>query len=223
MLKLDSIFSIGRNALALQAWLCVAALLIAASTNAEPHKSPAAAQAILEQLSRDMVAGLQEASVRENVNEIRELVDRVLVPHIDFRVSSNLVLGPYWADASDSQRTAFISEFQSFLVRFYAGALASYVDGTAVPTDIMTFDQEPRLKNERQLTVFSKVGQASGENVPVEYRLFFRDTWKSIDVSVSGISMVQNYRSNFTSTVKKQGLDVLIAQLHERNLSFQAN
>ncbi len=57
----------------------------------------------------------------------------------------------------------------------------------------------------------------------VEYRMYWRDSWKVIDVSIDGISIVQNYRSNFSSTVKREGLDVLIAQLHERNLSFAAN
>jgi phospholipid transport system substrate-binding protein len=223
MINLDSTCSRARGTFALPMLLCLATLSLPVAATAEPDTGAAVAQATLERLSKDMVAGLQDPSVRQNVNEIRDLVERVLVPHIDFRVSSNLVLGPHWADASESQRTAFIDEFRSFLVRFYVGALASYVDSSGVPTDVMTFEDEPKLKNERQLTVFSKVGQANGDKVPVEYRFFLRESWKIIDVSVAGISMVQSYRSNFTSTVKNKGLDVLIAQLHERNLSFRAN
>jgi ABC-type transporter MlaC component len=34
----------------------------------------------------------------------------------------------------------------------------------------------------------------------VEYRMYWRDSWKVIDVSIDGISIVQNYRSNFSST-----------------------
>ena len=199
------------------------ALLASHSVVADSSQSPEIAKATLKQISKEMVAGLQEPSVRQNVNEIRELVERLLVPHIDFRVSSNLVLGPHWTNASESQRSAFIDEFRAFLVRFYVGALASYVDSSAVPTDVMRFDEEPRVKNDRRLSILSKVGQANGEMVPVEYRMFYRESWKLIDVSVAGISIVQSYRSNFNSTVKRQGLDVLIAQLHERNSSFAAN
>ncbi len=152
-----------------------------------------------------------------------QLVDRVLVPHIDFRTSANLVLGPHWKDASEQQREAFIDEFRAFLVRFYAGALANYVDTAQVPADVISFTEDPRSKSARQVFVRSLVGRPGSDSVPVEYRMYWRDSWKVIDVSIDGISIVQNYRSNFSSTVKREGLDVLIAQLHERNLSFAAN
>jgi len=184
---------------------------------------PQAARQKLEDIAETMVTSLQDPAVRESVPRLQQLVVEVLVPHIDFRVSSNLVLGPHWKDASEAQRDAFIREFQAFLVRFYTGALASYVDSTDIPLDIMSFDQEPVTKGTNQALVRSRVGQVSGDPVAVDYRMYWSDDWKVIDVSVAGISMVQNYRSNFTSTVKQQGLDSLIAQLHERNQSFAAN
>jgi phospholipid transport system substrate-binding protein len=147
----------------------------------------------------------------------------VLVPHIDFRVSSNLVLGAHWKDASESQRKAFMKEFQGFLVRFYTGALASYVDSADIPVDIMTFSDDVATRGANQALVRSRVGQASGDPVQVDYRMYWRDSWKVVDVSVAGISMVQNYRSNFTSTVKQHGIDALIAQLQERNRALALN
>ena len=191
--------------------------------SADTSDSPAAARAVLEELASAMVSALQDPSVRQNDQKIQQLVVNVLVPKIDFRVSSNLVLGEYWAAASEPQRSAFIDEFQAFLVRFYAGALANYVDSSDVPPDVMLFNQEPRIKDKRQLIVPSVVSQPNGDSIAVDYRMFFRDSWRVIDVSVGGISMVQSYRSNFTSTVKEHGLDVLIAQLQQRNNSFSAN
>jgi phospholipid transport system substrate-binding protein len=170
-----------------------------------------------------MVVALQDPAVRQDVQQIEQLVRRILVPHIDFRAASNLVLGPHWKDASETQRAAFITEFQAFLVRFYTGALASYVDSGEVPLDVMSFREEPRIKDERQVFVRSQVAQSGGDEVAVEYRMLWRDAWKVIDVSVAGISMVQSYRSNFNSTVKREGLDVLIAQLQQRNQSFATN
>lgn len=186
-----------------------------ANTGAAPD--PLAARTALEQVAAEMVTALQDPSVRTDVHKMRELVDRVLVPQIDFRTSSNLVLGAHWKEASEAQREAFMAEFQAFLVRFYTSALASYVDSEEVPIDIMSFNEEPRSKGERQVFVLSHVGQPGGEPVAVEYRMYWSDAWKVIDVSVDGISMVQTYRSNFTSTVKREGLDTLIAQLRERN------
>jgi len=191
----------------------------AADTPAKPDD----ARAALESIAEHMVNALQDPAVRQNEKRLRELVEAELVPHIDFRVSSNLVLGEYWEGATESQRDAFIGEFRSFLVRFYTSALASHVNSEAIAVDIMSFRDEPRVKGPRQVFVRSYVAQADGEEVAVEYRMFFREGWKVIDVSVAGISMVQTYRGNFTSVVRQQGIDTLIAQLYERNQSFLHN
>jgi phospholipid transport system substrate-binding protein len=205
------------------AFFLLFALLLGNHVSAQIAEDPAAARAGLERLAREMVTALQDPAVRKDVRRIRQLVVQTLVPQIDFRVSSNLVLGEHWAEASEAQQSAFIQEFQSFLVRFYTGALASYVDSGEVTVPVMSFNEEPRVKDERQLIVRSQVGQPSGDSVAVDYRMFWRDSWRIIDVSVRGISMVQNYRSNFISTVQQQGIDVLIAQLQKRNQSFSAN
>lgn len=197
--------------------------LIMSAALAEVDADPKLARAQLAEVAKDMVTALQDPAVRRDVSQVELLVQRILVPHIDFRASSNLVLGPHWKDASEAQRAAFINEFQAFLVRFYTGALASYIDSDEIPNDIMSFHDEPRTKGERQVFVRSQVGQSGGDEVAVEYRMLWRDAWKVIDVSVDGISMVNSYRSNFSSTVKRQGLDVLIAQLQERNQSFSTN
>lgn len=206
-----------------RAFFLLFVLLLGNQVFAQSAAEPAAARAGLERLAGEIVTALQDPAVRKDVRLIRQLVVQTLVPQIDFRVSSNLVLGEHWAEASEAQQGAFIEEFQSFLVRFYAGALASYVDSGEVTVPVMSFNEEPRIKDERQLIVRSQVGQPSGDGVAVDYRMFWRDSWKIIDVSVGGISMVQNYRSNFISTVQQQGIDVLTAQLQERNQSFSAN
>ena len=201
-------------------------LVVAFSTSAaapETEADPLLAQAQLVEVASNMITALQDPAVRQNVDQIEQLVRRVLVPHIDFRASSNLVLGPHWKAASEAQRAAFINEFQAFLVRFYTGALASYVDSDEIPMDLMAFRDEPRSKGPRQVFVRSHVGQSDGDKVAVEFRMLWRGMWKVIDVSVDGISMVQSYRSNFSTTVKRQGLDALIAQLQERNQSFATN
>ena len=197
-------------------------LSTAAAATAEPPAATTARSA-LESIAVRMVAALQDPGVRQDERQLEQLVRTELVPHIDFRVSANLVLGPHWNDASEAQRDAFIEEFRAFLVRFYTSALASHVDSKEIPVDIMSFRDEPRVKDPRQVFVRSYVTQADGAEVAVEYRMFWRDSWKVIDVSVAGISMVQNYRSNFTTTVKQHGIDTLIAQLQERNRSFATN
>jgi len=204
-------------------WSCLFLGLFTTRASADMTPDPLAARAELEKLAVQMVTALQDPAVRQDVSRIQQLVDQILVPHIDFRASSHLVLGRHWKDASEAQRAAFIDEFQSFLVRFYTSALASYVDTGEVPMDVITFREAPRIKGERQVFVRSFIGQPDTEEIAIDYRMYWGNSWKVIDVSVDGISMVQSYRSSFNSTVKRKGLDELIAQLHERNGSFATN
>ena len=44
--------------------------------------------------------------------------------------------------------------------------------------------------------------------------------WKVYDVMIAGISLVQNYRSNFTTEIQKNGIDGLIKTLAEKNKSL---
>jgi phospholipid transport system substrate-binding protein len=41
--------------------------------------------------------------------------------------------------------------------------------------------------------------------------------WKVYDVAISGVSLVTNYRSSFSSIIRKDGMDGLIEQLDSHN------
>lgn len=43
------------------------------------------------------------------------------------------------------------------------------------------------------------------------------DGWKVYDVVISGVSLVTNYRSTFSSIIEDKGMDSLIRQMSERS------
>lgn len=195
----------------------LACLLGASSAYATNQPDAAGAQTMLSAVQRDMVAALQDPAAHGDQTAIEKLVNRLLVPHVDLDRASILVLGDHWRNATPEQRARFVDEFRSFLVRFYSGALASYVKSNAVPADVIRFDRPPALQSETQALVHSVVRQDDGKTVPVEYRLYWSDGWRVIDVSVGGISIARNYRSQFASRVAQVGMDGLIAELAQRN------
>jgi phospholipid transport system substrate-binding protein len=55
----------------------------------------------------------------------------------------------------------------------------------------------------------------------VLYRLHNKSgDWKVYDVSIAGVSLIQTYKANFDSKVKKDGLDGLIASLDSKNQQY---
>jgi phospholipid transport system substrate-binding protein len=181
----------------------------------------AAALSMLEQIKGQMLTALQSPSVREDTSSLRTIVDQVLVPRIDFRAASQLILGAHWKAATSQQRDAFMREFREFLVRFYSSAMTGYITGAMVPENFMTFDATPLRESSNQLTLRSHVWPPSGASIPVDYRLYKSDSWRVIDVSVGGISLARNYRAGFDSTINASGLDELIADLAAKNASPQ--
>lgn len=182
--------------------------------------NPRDALILAKTVAEQMVVALADGTVRNNMSELRAVVDRYLVPHIDFRTSSNLVLAQHWKSATEAQRIEFINEFRAFLVRFYTEALSGYVKSREVPRDLIKFSDDIDIKSAKQVLITSHVKQPDGGTVPVVYRMIWNQAWQVVDVSLKGISMVKTYRANFVSTVEAEGIDQLIRQLKERNAAL---
>lgn len=190
------------------------------SYSAEQGGDPENARSLVKSVAAQMVTTLNTGKSKNNIGELRAIVDKNLVPHIDFRIASGLVLSKHWKNASEKQRVEFINQFRSFLVRFYTEALAGYVKTREIPSDLMAFNDEIVTKSPTQILISSTVKQPRGGTLQVVYRMIWNQSWKVVDVSVKGISMVKTYRSNFIATVEAEGLDHLISLLKERNATF---
>jgi len=54
--------------------------------------------------------------------------------------------------------------------------------------------------------------------IPIFYSMYQSDAgWKVYDVSISGVSLVTNYRSTYGSIIRKDGIDHLIGLMAKRN------
>ena len=206
------------------AMLVVASISLSlAQSDSEPPATTADPQNALvlgKTVAQQMLEALADDATRTDMAALRGIVDEYLVPHIDFRISSSLVLAQHWKTASEAQRIEFIHEFRAFLVRFYTEALGGYVKTNEIPSNLFEFSDEVDVKSERQVFITSKVKQPDGGAVPVVYRMVWNQAWRVVDVSLKGISMVKTYRANFVSTVESKGLDALIQQLKERNATL---
>jgi phospholipid transport system substrate-binding protein len=59
--------------------------------------------------------------------------------------------------------------------------------------------------------------------VPIDYSMEKTSSgWKVYDVMVGGVSLVANYRTEFTNAVRESGVDGLIKNLQTKNRSGAA-
>ena len=147
-----------------------------------------------------------------NKEKIYKLAEEKILPNFDFTKVSRLVLGRAWRSANDEQKKGFINEFRTLLLRTYAVALSKYKNQKIIfkPTKV--------AKTDKIVIVKSEVVQSGGQPIKVNYALAKdNEKWLVFDIVIEGVSLVTNYRSQFSSEIRKNGLDVLIKKLAKKN------
>ena len=204
-------------------WALILTILFSANAAATAADSP---QTILEQTADQMFQSLKNNrdSYKDNPALVYELVDTVLVPHIDFVRSAKWVLGRrYWTQATPEQRGQFIHEFRTLMIRFYSAALVEYLRDHEITDNMIVFLPYTGKPGEDDVTVRSEVRRGGGPAVPVHYQLRLTpEGWKVYDLMVDGVSMIATYRTSFADTIREQGIDGLIKTLADRNAELLA-
>ncbi|MEY2632063.1 MAG: phospholipid transporter substrate-binding protein [Pseudomonadota bacterium] len=146
--------------------------------------------------------------------KLAELVDAKVLPHFNFARMAQLAVGKEWQKATPQQKQLVTAEFKTLLVRTYSTALADYKNQRInyKPTKFAPADQE--------VTVKTEILQPGGKPVQLYYALEKTDNgWKVFDVIVGEVSLVYNYRNDFTTEIRNSGFDGLITSLTAKNKS----
>ena len=201
--------------------LLVSALLTAFVT---PH-------ALAEEIAPDvLVKGISEeviAAIRQDKGiqagdprKIAELIEAKILPHFDFRHTTQIAMGVNWRRASPEQQEQLTREFRALLVRTYSSALAGYSD------QVIEFRPLRAQPGDTEVTVRSQVRRSGAEPIAIEYDLERTGpadlertgpAWKVFDIRVAGISLAATYRSAFAEEVRNRGIDGLISLLSSKN------
>ncbi len=170
---------------------------------------------MLQTTTNQMLSGLKHTENR-NSQSLYRLVQSILLPHVNLDLTSQQVVGRYWAQATPAQREEFKKQFTLFITRTYSTALSSYSNQT-----VRFLPIRGGVKGNR-VQVNSIIVQENGQNVAVSYRLIANgNQWKVYDFSVEGVSLIDNYRSQFADILRSQGLAGLNSNLQSRNASIK--
>lgn len=200
-----------------------AAFLLLFSIAAQANDNP---KALLEESSVKMINAINDNrdKIKNDPAVTQQLIEDILMPHLDFITASKYVLGSEWDKADKAQKIGFIKAFRTLLLRFYSSALTEYLsnhDEKLDPNTITFLD--PGKITTSQITIRSEVQPKSGKPVPVNYQMLKTNNgWKVFDVSVEGVSVITTYKTSFASEIQQGGLDKLIASINERNEKLAA-
>jgi phospholipid transport system substrate-binding protein len=147
-----------------------------------------------------------------NQQKIFALAEEKILPNFDFDRVCRMVLGKNWKAASPEQQALFQKEFRSLLLRTYAVALGKYKNQVI---EFKPLRAEPDAKN---VSVKTQILQPGGQPIAVDYSLVkVEGGWKVYDIVIESVSLVTNYRSQFSNEIRTNGLDSLNKKLAEKN------
>ena len=169
---------------------------------------------LIRQTSQSVMAEIRTHTdtYKSDPQKVYTLVDKLVLPHFDFRAMTDLALGRYKDDISATQKPVIVNEFRQLLVRTYSSALFEFIglEMIYLPMEGSEADGVVMVRTE--------IEQGGGFPIPINYALRLgNEGWKVFDVSVDEVSLVTNYRSSFARAIKKNGVDGLIKILQERN------
>ncbi len=143
----------------------------------------------------------------------RDKIRSVASAMFDFELIAKRATGRYHWEKSftPQQRQEFTDLFAEFLGNNYLTRINGTVKGLKVEyLDEMLDESGKRAKVRTKLP-------ASNSDVAVDYSMRLRDgKWKIYDVYVEGVSLVQNYQSQFRSLFDKESAAQVIDRLKQK-------
>jgi phospholipid transport system substrate-binding protein len=122
---------------------------------------------------------------------------------------SRRALARNWNKRTDSEKRDFISLFRLLVERTYMAKAGQYSGGKVVFLD-------EKIEGDYG-KVSTQVLTSAGTQIPVEYRVMKKDSvWWVYDVNIEGVSLVNNYRSQFNDILIKSSFEDLLKRLKEK-------
>ena len=142
-------------------------------------------------------------------SERRDQLRQILFARFDFTEMARRALGANWRRRTPQEQDEFVRLFTDVLERSYAGIIESYTDERIVYT------------NERIdgsfADVSSKIFTSKGEEYSINYKVHLvSNEWKVYDVIAENISLVNNYRSQFTRVIAHESYEELVRRLKNK-------
>ncbi len=201
------------------AWRALAIAIVGFALTAfvQPLAHAAAGEApdVLVKRVTEEVLGLIKSDARIQAGDqarIRDVIESKLTPYFDFDRMTALATGRGWRNATPEQKKMLADQFKTLLVRTYSGALNQYRDQKIAYLPLRAD------AGATDLTVRTQVQRPGQAPVQIDYSMEkTSDGWKAYDVVVGGVSLVTNYREEFTAEIQRGGIDGLIKALEAKN------
>lgn len=170
--------------------------------------------ALVRAVSRDVTAAIkQDRNIRAgNTKKLVDLVESMILPHVDTARMTRLAVGAGWRQATPEQQQRLTEEFTTLLIHTYSAALVSYSD------QVMDIKPVRAQSSDAEVTVKSEIRQPGAQAIAFDFTMEKSPSgWKVYDIKIGGVSLVSTYRGTFHEEIRNRGIEGLIALLSTKN------
>jgi phospholipid transport system substrate-binding protein len=185
-----------------------AVILLVGGASADP--GGAATEAVRSTIN-EVIRILKDMELKKpgRAEERRLLLEKVIGDRFNYDEMARRSLGAQWNKLSDKERQEFVGLFKGLLSGSYVDKIEGYSG------------EQVHYLNERleadYAEVRTKVASDKTE-IPLDYRLLNKSgDWRVYDVVVDGVSLVNNYRSQFTKIIRESSYADLLEKLREKS------
>ena len=189
--------------------LVVVAIAIGAS--GAVAQEPGSAMEAVRQTSEAVIRVLNDEALKKagRADERRQQLMQIIGERFSYEEISKRTLGSQWNKLSAQQRQEFIELFKGLLAKTYVDKIEGY------GKEHVLYVHE-RLEN-GFAEVRTRIVSGQGA-LPLDFRLVEQaGAWRVYDIIVDGISLVNNYRGQFSRILNQYSYPHLMAKLKERS------
>jgi phospholipid transport system substrate-binding protein len=150
----------------------------------------------------------KDGSLKSNKGDRRMAMQKAIDERFSYSQMVRRSLGKTWDSLSDKEKQNFIRLFKGLLENSYASKLESYSDEKINFTDEV-------VKGKYALVKTDVVRPNS--TIGVDYKLILvNGKWEVYDFVIEGVSMIRNYKSQFTKIIRRSSYEALVEKLTKK-------
>ena len=151
---------------------------------------------------------VKDETLKNDQQARRAALRKTIDERFNYRQMVMRSLAKNWDARSGQERQEFIALFKSLLENSYANKLEAYQDEKINYLDEI-------IKGKYALVKTEVVRKSS--TIGVDYKLIQKNgNWRVYDFVIEGVSMIRNYRSQFTKIIRRDSYEVLVQKLTDK-------
>ena len=194
-------------------WMLVGSLLLAS------HVTRAAAGEPLDKVHRtvdDVLTIINNKALQPQ--ERRTQIRQAVLQRFGFEEMAQRSMGQHWRTLTPQQQQEFVKLFTDLLERSYITRIANYQAG---PQGVRYSKED--ITGDQAVVHTEITRERDPQPATVDYHLLHKDgDWKVYDIVIEGVSLVNNYRTQFNTIILKDSYAGLVKQMRMKLAQEQA-